>query len=234
VAVTAIRGTRRARVRRYLFFRLLLILAFLALSILILVVYLQLSHTRAELAQRRVVRDKQAQATGQTLNTLRTQVNGLATNLDSVRDQVKACADKKANTPGCTVPVAPPASTIVKSVTGAQGAPGATGATGAVGPGPTDAQVRAMVVTYCALHDNCRGIPGTNGTNGAAGASGADGQAGGQGPSGKDGKDGENGKDGKDGVSVSDAHVDDNCHLIITLSNGDTHDAGYVCGSILP
>lgn len=45
-----------------------------------------------------------------------------------------------------------------------------------------------------------------------------------------DGADGANGNDGDDGVSVTNAAVDNTGHLIITLSEGDPIDAGYVIG----
>ena len=43
---------------------------------------------------------------------------------------------------------------------------------------------------------------------------------------GKDGKDGLNGKDGKDGLSVTNIEINENNHLICTLSNGQAIDAG--------
>lgn len=45
-----------------------------------------------------------------------------------------------------------------------------------------------------------------------------------------DGADGANGNDGDDGVSVTNAAVDNTGHLIITLSEGEPIDAGYVIG----
>lgn len=45
-----------------------------------------------------------------------------------------------------------------------------------------------------------------------------------------DGADGANGSDGDDGVSVTNAAVDNTGHLIITLSEGEPIDAGYVIG----
>lgn len=44
-----------------------------------------------------------------------------------------------------------------------------------------------------------------------------------QGPAGEDGQDG---TDGEDGVSVTEAHINTSNHLILTLSNGNTIDAG--------
>ena len=50
------------------------------------------------------------------------------------------------------------------------------------------------------------------------------------GKDGVDGKDGINGKDGADGVSVTNVKVDGNGDLLVTLSNGQTINAGHVQG----
>jgi hypothetical protein len=66
---------------------------------------------------------------------------------------------------------------------------------------------------------------------GDKGDKGADGKQGKDGRDGKDGKDGVNGKDGadgKDGVSVSDAHIDFDGSLVITLSTGQEINVGEV------
>ena len=45
---------------------------------------------------------------------------------------------------------------------------------------------------------------------------------------GKDGKDGVDGKDGLDGISIVNIEISSDRHLIVTLSDGTTKDAGYV------
>jgi hypothetical protein len=63
---------------------------------------------------------------------------------------------------------------------------------------------------------------------GEAGKNGKDGLNGADGKDGKDGIDGKDGKDGEDGVSITDAQVDFDGSLVITLSNGKEIDAGSV------
>lgn len=60
------------------------------------------------------------------------------------------------------------------------------------------------------------------------GEKGADGKDGVNGINGKDGKNGRDGVDGKDGLGIVNAHINDRGRLIITLSNGESIDAGYV------
>lgn len=62
----------------------------------------------------------------------------------------------------------------------------------------------------------------------ACGADGKDGVDGKDGKDGKDGVNGVNGVDGKDGVSVTDATIDENGNLILTLSDETTIEAGKV------
>ena len=61
------------------------------------------------------------------------------------------------------------------------------------------------------------------------GAAGADGK---DGTNGKDGVDGEDGKDGADGVSVVNAYINDQMHLILVMSDGAEIDAGYAGVSV--
>ena len=68
---------------------------------------------------------------------------------------------------------------------------------------------------------------GEKGSKGDTGASGKDGK---DGAKGKDGKDGKDGRDGEDGVSVVDANLDIDNHLVITLSDGKEVDAGSIEG----
>lgn len=72
------------------------------------------------------------------------------------------------------------------------------------------------------------GKDGKDGRNGANGRDGRDGSMGPMGPKGKDGLNGRDGKDGEDGVSVTDAHIDFDGSLIISLSSGRTINVGEV------
>lgn len=67
-----------------------------------------------------------------------------------------------------------------------------------------------------------RGEPGRDGKDGRDGRDGVDGI----GKNGKNGKDGKDGATGKDGVSVIDADIAVDDHLVLKLSNGDIIDAG--------
>jgi hypothetical protein len=73
-----------------------------------------------------------------------------------------------------------------------------------------------------------QGERGIDGVDGRDGRDGSQGLRGFDGRDGKDGKDGVNGLDGNDGVSVTDAEVDFDGHLWITLSDGRVIDAGEV------
>lgn len=73
--------------------------------------------------------------------------------------------------------------------------------------------------------DSLKGDKGDKGDAGAKGDTGA------RGDDGKDGAQGIRGLEGlagKDGVDITDAYVNDDLHLIVVLSNGETIDAGYV------
>lgn len=69
---------------------------------------------------------------------------------------------------------------------------------------------------------------GVAGPKGEKGRDGRDGKDGYKGQDGKDGVDGQDGKDGSDGVSVTDAKVDFDGSLVITLSDGREIDAGTI------
>ena len=75
------------------------------------------------------------------------------------------------------------------------------------------------------IKDGKDGIAGRDGARGLDGRPGRDGQ---QGPAGAPGKDGLNGRDGVDGVSVTDAKIDFDGSLVITLSNGREINVGEV------
>lgn len=66
------------------------------------------------------------------------------------------------------------------------------------------------------------------GPKGDAGERGKDGLPGRDGANGRDGRDGKDGKDGKDGVSVTDAKIDFDGSLVITLSTGREVNVGEV------
>ena len=72
------------------------------------------------------------------------------------------------------------------------------------------------------------GKDGLNGSNGKDGKDGRPGRDGGMGPRGADGLNGNDGRDGTDGVSVTDAHIDFDGSLIISLSSGRTINVGEV------
>ena len=67
-----------------------------------------------------------------------------------------------------------------------------------------------------------RGYPGNTGPQGPQGPQGPTGATGPQGPTGP------TGADGNDGVSITNVTIDGNSHLIVTLSDGSTIDAGSV------
>lgn len=91
--------------------------------------------------------------------------------------------------------------------TGPQGPQGETGATGAIGPqGET-------------------GATGPQGPQGIQGETGATGATGAQGPAGPAGQDGE------DGISITGVNIDSSGHLIVTLSDGPSIDAGVAKGA---
>jgi hypothetical protein len=72
------------------------------------------------------------------------------------------------------------------------------------------------------------GRDGTNGSDGRDGVDGRPGRDGAQGPAGPAGRDGVNGVDGVDGVSVTDAKIDFDGSLVISLSNGREINVGEV------
>jgi hypothetical protein len=72
------------------------------------------------------------------------------------------------------------------------------------------------------------GKDGRDGANGRDGKDGRPGRDGSVGPRGANGADGRNGRDGTDGVSVTDANIDFDGSLIISLSNGRTINVGEV------
>lgn len=73
-----------------------------------------------------------------------------------------------------------------------------------------------------------KGDKGDTGPRGLEGPEGARGAEGPRGPEGARGAKGDDGVDGEDGVSVVDASIDFDNHLVLTLSDGDTLDAGPI------
>ena len=72
------------------------------------------------------------------------------------------------------------------------------------------------------------GRDGQNGVDGRPGKDGRPGRDGAVGPRGADGLNGRDGRDGEDGVSVTDAHIDFDGSLIISLSSGRVINVGEV------
>ena len=83
----------------------------------------------------------------------------------------------------------------------------------------------ALDKRVASIKDGKDGKNGQDGRNGKDGRPGRDGAAGAQGQSGQDGT---NGVDGEDGISISDAHIDFDGSLIITLSDGRVLNVGEV------
>ena len=76
------------------------------------------------------------------------------------------------------------------------------------------------------LQEGDKGDKGERGEKGERGADGPQGVAGQAGAAGNDGKDGKDGKQGKQGVSIVDAEIAVDDHLVLKLSNGKEIDAG--------
>lgn len=91
-----------------------------------------------------------------------------------------------------------------------------------------DLQQRVERVTKLEGPPGKDGKDGKDGVDGATGPQGERGPMGPAGPAGKDGTDGKDGKDGEDGVSVVDARMDVDNHLVLVLSNGNEIDAGEI------
>ena len=83
-------------------------------------------------------------------------------------------------------------------------------------------QMEAKVNTVEAM----KGDKGDKGEAGIAGPAGPTGKQGRAGAKGKDGKDGKDGVDGQDGVGVESSSIDLDGHLVFTLTDGSTLDAG--------
>lgn len=76
--------------------------------------------------------------------------------------------------------------------------------------------------------DYAKSIVPERGPKGDPGERGKDGVSGRDGRDGKDGKNGKDGKDGQDGISVTDAKIDFDGSLVITLSTGKEINVGEV------
>lgn len=68
----------------------------------------------------------------------------------------------------------------------------------------------------------------------AFGENGKDGADGKDGNNGADGKNGQDGENGRDGVGIRSVRIDENGHLLVTLTDGTQVDAGTIGGSISP
>lgn len=187
---------------------LVLALAFIALSIFTIILALNQRSLQAD-RERRI---KVATANNQKRDKV---ISSLSNDVTDLRKQVDECKASKAYDPKCIVPVAPPPDTTIKTIVGPQGLPGVS----TIGPpGPQgDTGIQGLTGSV--------GAEGPPGENGATGATGPQGPEGPPGPAGQDGKDG---KDGANGVGISDVSIQD-CHLIVTFTDGSVHDAGSVC-----
>ena len=99
---------------------------------------------------------------------------------------------------------------------GVDGTPGRDGVDGAPGRDGVDGKDGLNG------RDGMDGAPGQNGTNGR------DGQDGAPGRDGIDGAPGRDGTDGQDGVGITAVAIDERNHLILSLSDGSTQDAGLL------
>lgn len=118
----------------------------------------------------------------------------------------------------------------LSSLTGATGADGASAYELAVAHGYAGAEAQWLASLIGKDGKSAYEIALANGFEGTeaqwlASLKGSDGNDGADGQNGVDGKDG---ADGADGVSVVNAYVNDDLHLILVLSNGNEIDAGYV------
>ena len=93
--------------------------------------------------------------------------------------------------------------------------------------------IKVMENKVTAQLEVAKSIVPEKGDKGDKGDSGLDGRQGIDGKNGLDGRDGKDGIDGKDGVSVTDAKIDFDGSLIISLSTGQEINVGEVVGSDL-
>jgi len=127
-----------------------------------------------------------------------------------------------------------------KAINGIDGQDGTNGADGTEGADGSDGKNGINGLDGGNGLDGDNGTDGRDGSNGADGDDGADGKDGQDGIDGQDGTDGTNGingqdgldgkdataTDGADGVGVDNTSVDKRGHLIVTLTDGRTIDAG--------
>jgi hypothetical protein len=88
--------------------------------------------------------------------------------------------------------------------------------------------IKVMENKVTAQLEVAKSIVPEKGDKGDKGDKGADGRQGTDGKNGQDGRDGKDGIDGKDGVSVSNAQIDFDGSLVITLSTGQEINVGEV------
>ena len=88
--------------------------------------------------------------------------------------------------------------------------------------------LKTMQAKVAAQLEEAKAIVPAKGDKGADGRDGPPGKDGANGRDGRDGVDGTDGRDGTDGVSVTDANIDFDGSLIITLSSGRTINVGEV------
>lgn len=88
--------------------------------------------------------------------------------------------------------------------------------------------IKVMENKVTAQLEVAKAIVPQKGDKGDKGEKGADGRQGVDGKNGQDGRDGKDGQDGKDGISVSNAQIDFDGSLVITLSTGQQINVGEV------
>jgi len=93
-----------------------------------------------------------------------------------------------------------------------------------------DSVGNALEKRIITIKDGRNGADGSDGRNGRDGKNGRDGATG---PRGADGKNGLDGADGTDGVSVTNAHIDFDGSLVISLSSGHELNVGEVVAPAL-
>ena len=111
-------------------------------------------------------------------------------------------------------------------VQGPQGPQGAAGSNGTNGENGKSAYELAVEHGFDGSEEDwLESLKGADGTNGSQGPQGLTGATGPQGPQGASGT---NGTNGTDGISIVDTQINSDGDLIVTLSSGDTINAGHL------
>lgn len=149
-------------------------------------------------------------------------IDNLEKALSAQRAQFEACKDKKANTPGCTEPIAPAPGNVgpqgiqgVQGPAGIQGLQGVPGQTGPKGDTGSTGETGASGVNGATGPTGEKGATGTAGTNGEDGATGPAGANGEPGPKGEKGEPGEQGPTGPQGPVGPQGSMPDSWTMIV-------------------